>query len=168
VHPVVEISMRAVEAYVRDGERLKPPVELPAELTAPAALFVSLKKAGQLRGCIGTVEPCCPTLAEEAITNAISSATRDPRFLPVEVDELDQLTYSVDVLTAPEPIDGLQQLDPRRYGVVVERDHRRGLLLPDLDGVDSAEQQVDIARRKAGIAPDVPVRLYRFEVRRFK
>src|SRR3990172_8421659 len=135
MHPVVEISKRAVEAYVRDGERLRPPAELPPELAAPAALFVSLKKGGQLRGCIGSVEPCCPTLAEEAIANAINSATRDPRFMPVEADELDELAYSVDVLAAPELIEGLHQLDPRRYGVVVERDYQRGLLLPDLDGV---------------------------------
>ncbi|MDP2660144.1 MAG: AmmeMemoRadiSam system protein A, partial [Dehalococcoidia bacterium] len=118
-------------------------------------------------GCIGTIEPCCPSLAEEAIANAISSATRDPRFLPVEERELEELAYSVDVLSPPEPIDGLHQLDPRRYGVVVERGYRRGLLLPDLDGVDTPEQQVEIARRKAGILPDAAVHLYRFQVQRF-
>jgi hypothetical protein len=168
MHPVVEISKKAVETYVRHGEVLKPPADLPPELWERAGVFVSLKKHGQLRGCIGTFEACCQNLAEEAIMNAISSATRDPRFLPVEEEELEDLTYSVDILTKPEPISGLHQLDPRRYGVLVERGGRRGLLLPDLEGVDTPEQQVDIARQKAGILPDEEVQLYRFEVRRYK
>jgi len=168
MHPVVEISKMAVEAYVRDRVVLKPPPDPPAELRDQAGVFVSLKKWGVLRGCIGTIEPCCPTLAEEAIYNAISSATHDPRFLPVEEDELEDLAYSVDVLCPPEPITGLHELDPTCYGVVVERGHQRGLLLPDLEGVDTPEQQVDIARRKAGIGPDDPVQLYRFLVQRFR
>ena len=167
MHPVVEISKMAVEAYIRDGAVLLPPGETPAELKDRAGGFVSLKKGGMLRGCIGTIEPCCPSLAEEAIANAICSATRDPRFLPVEEHELEHLEYSVDVLSPPEPVSGLQELDPRHYGVVVERGTRRGLLLPDLDGVDTPEQQVDIARRKAGIGLDESVQLYRFLVQRF-
>lgn len=168
MHPVVQLSKMAVEAYIRDGVVLRPPDAPPAELREPGAVFVSLKKGGALRGCIGTIEPCCPSLAEEAIANAISSATRDPRFLPVEAHELEQLHYSVDVLSPPEPISDLHELDPRRYGVVVEWGVRRGLLLPDLDGVNTAEQQVDIARRKAGIGSGEPVQLYRFLVQRFK
>lgn len=167
MHPVVEISKMAIETYVRKGEQLKPPASLTPELQQPAAVFVSLKKHGQLRGCIGTIEPCCESLAEEAIANAIGSATRDPRFLPVELAELEHLTYSVDVLTAPEPVDGPGQLDPRRYGVVVERARQRGLLLPDIEGIDTAEQQIDIARRKAGILPGETFRLYRFQVQRY-
>ncbi|MDP2954513.1 MAG: AmmeMemoRadiSam system protein A [Chloroflexota bacterium] len=168
MHPVVEISKKAVEAYVRDGVVIPAPADLPAELRGRAGVFVSLKKGGTLRGCIGTIEPCCENLAEEAIANAISSAVRDPRFLPVRESELAKWTYSVDVLSEPEPINGLGELDPKQYGVVVEQGNRRGLLLPDLEGVETAEQQVTIARLKAGIGPDEPVQLYRFRVERFK
>lgn len=167
MHPLVEISKWAVEEYVRHGKVLTLE-ETPPELREPSGVFVCLKKRGQLRGCIGTIEPCLHSLAEEAIANAISSATQDPRFLPVEEDDLEDLTYSVDVLTPPEAIEGPDQLDPRRYGVVVESGSRRGLLLPDLEGVDTAEQQVAIARRKAGIPPGADIRLYRFEVQRFQ
>ena len=107
-------------------------------------------------------------IAEEIISNVISSATLDPRFSPVTADELGQLEYSVDILTAPEPVEGIKDLDPKKYGVIVERDYRKGLLLPDLEGVDSAEHQIDICRRKAGIMPDEKVQLYRFEVKRYK
>jgi hypothetical protein len=107
-------------------------------------------------------------VAEEIILNAISSATRDPRFLPITPDELKDLNYSVDVLTKPEPIKSKDQLDPKRYGVIVEAGWRKGVLLPDLEGVDTVEEQIDICRQKAGIMPDEPVKLYRFEVRRYK
>jgi AmmeMemoRadiSam system protein A len=138
------------------------------EMKGKAGVFVSLKKHGELRGCIGTFEPTRPNIAEETITNAISSATLDPRFPPVTPQELGELEYSVDVLSPPEPVEGRDQLDPRRYGVIVERGWQRGLLLPDLEGVDSVEQQVEICRLKAGIAPDEAVKLYRFEVKRYK
>ena len=133
-----------------------------------AGTFVSLHDSrGNLRGCIGTIEPQQPTVAQEVIQNAISAATRDPRFPPVQPEELEGLDIKVDVLTEPEPIDSMDQLDPKRYGVIVESDWRRGLLLPDLEGVDTVEYQVDIAMRKAGIRPDEPVQLYRFEVKRY-
>ncbi len=102
------------------------------------------------------------------MANAISSATHDPRFSPVRPNELVELEYSVDILTRPEPVDGVDQLDARRYGVIVEAGWRRGLLLPDLEGVDTAEQQIEICRMKAGIGAGEPVRLYRFEVKRYK
>jgi hypothetical protein len=107
-------------------------------------------------------------VAEEIIANAISSATRDPRFPAIVPSELKDLDYSVDVLTTPEPIKSQDQLDPKRYGVIVEAGFRKGLLLPDLEGVDSVDYQIDICRQKAGIAPNEPVKLYRFEVRRYK
>ncbi len=107
-------------------------------------------------------------MAKEIITNAISSATRDPRFPPVAPNELKDLSYSVDVLTKPKPIASKDWLDPKRYGVIVECGLRRGLLLPDLEGVDSVDYQIDICRQKAGIAPDELIKLYRFEVRRYK
>jgi AmmeMemoRadiSam system protein A len=133
-----------------------------------AGVFVSIKKHGQLRGCIGTFEPDKSNVAQEIISNAVSSAIRDPRFLPVVAEELPDLTYSVDVLTTPEPVESEKELDPERYGVIVEKGKRHGLLLPDLEGVDTVEQQIDICRQKAGIAPDEPVKLYRFEVKRYR
>jgi uncharacterized protein (TIGR00296 family) len=106
-------------------------------------------------------------MAQEVIQNAISAATRDPRFPPVQPEELESLDIKVDVLTEPEPIDSIDQLDPKRYGVIVESGWRRGLLLPDLEGVDTVEYQVDIAMRKAGISPGEPMQMYRFEVKRY-
>jgi len=163
----IELARRAVEEYVRHGRRIAPPEELPAGLRRRAGAFVSLKKRGELRGCIGTFLPTQENLAEEIITNAISSATRDYRFPPVAPEELEELEYSVDILSPPEPTE-VEGLDPRRFGVLVESGPRRGLLLPDLEGVDTVEEQVEIAKRKAGIAPGEPVKLYRFTVERHK
>jgi len=131
-------------------------------------VFVSIHKFGQLRGCIGTFEPTQDNVAEETIANAISSATRDPRFPPVTPDELSDLSYNVDVLTTPEPIASKDQLDPKKYGVIVEAGIRKGLLLPDLEEVDTVDYQIEICRQKAGIASDEPINLYRFEVKRYK
>jgi AmmeMemoRadiSam system protein A len=131
-------------------------------------VFVSIHKLGGLRGCIGTFEPREDNVAEEIIANAVSSASRDPRFPPIAPEELKDLDYSVDVLTAPEPVKSQDQLDPKKYGCIVECGYRRGLLLPDLEGVDTADYQVSICRQKAGIAPDEPVNLYRFQVKRYK
>jgi AmmeMemoRadiSam system protein A/AmmeMemoRadiSam system protein B len=161
------LARRAIEAFIGTGEILEAPAEL---LPEPAACFVSIKTdEGSLRGCIGTIEPAQKSLAEEIIANAISAATRDPRFQPVDASELLHLRYSVDVLWEPEPatFDGL---DPKIYGVIVEdiRGTRRGLLLPDIEGVETASQQVEIAARKAGIAPGSPIKLSRFRVERFR
>jgi len=169
-HPLVKLAKATIEAYVREQRTIHPPEELTPHMRGRAGAFVSLYDSlGNLRGCIGTIEPREPNLAQEVIHNAISAATSDPRFPPVRADEVDDLTIKVDVLTDPEPIDGPQELDPRRYGVIVQSasDYRRGLLLPDLEGVDTVEYQVDIARRKAGIGPDERVELYRFEVKRY-
>jgi AmmeMemoRadiSam system protein A len=181
-HPLVRLARDAVHAYVLRGQVLDPdppddpPDDPPGDDPSPApgqdvplraGCFVSIKTGdGALRGCIGSVEPVAPTLAEEVVRNAIHSASRDLRFLPVSPEELPGLVYSVDVLSPPEPIDGLHQLDPKRYGVIVQNGAGRGLLLPDIEGVDTAEQQVAIARSKAFIADDEPVSLWRFEVRR--
>jgi hypothetical protein len=166
-HPIVKLAKEAVENYVRSGKVLRPK-ELTDEMRARAGVFVSIKKRGELRGCIGTFSPTRPNIADEVIANAVSSATQDPRFLPVEASELDDLEYSVDVLTEPEPVRNVAQLDPKEYGVIVECGFRRGLLLPDLEGVDSVEEQIEICRAKAGIATDEPIRLYRFQVKRYK
>lgn len=167
LHPVTELAKAAVESYIKQGTLLVPE-ELTAEMQERAGAFVSIKKRGQLRGCIGTFEPTRENIAEEIIHNAISSATGDPRFSPVTASELPDLEYSVDILTKPEPVDSPDDLDPKKYGVIVERGFRRGLLLPDLDGVDTADEQIRICRLKAGIAEHEPVKLYRFEVRRYR
>jgi len=162
----VALARRAIEEYVRRGRVIEPPPDLSPELLSRrAGAFVSLKKRGELRGCIGTFLPTEPTLAREIIKNAIHSATQDPRFPPVRPEELPQLSVSVDVLSTPEPA-SLEELDPRRYGVIVEAGWRRGLLLPDLPGVDTVEEQLRIAKLKAGIAPDEPCQIYRFTVER--
>ncbi len=167
MHPLASLAKNTVEGYVRLGAAPRL-LELTAEMKERAGVFVSLKKYGELRGCIGTFEPTQRDVAEEVIHNAISSATRDPRFSPVTEDELGDLTYSVDVLTRPEPVADVSELDARRYGVIVEKGYRRGLLLPDLEGVDTVEDQIAICRMKAGIGAGEPVKLYRFEVKRYK
>jgi AmmeMemoRadiSam system protein A len=167
IHPAVKLAREAVESYVRSGN-VPEPRELSAEMRERAGVFVSLHKHGQLRGCIGTFEPTKDNVAEEIIANAISSSTMDPRFPPVIESELDHLEYSVDILTQPEPVSDTSQLDPKEYGIIVESGWRRGLLLPDLEGVDSVEEQIAICRLKAGISASESVNLYRFQVRRFK
>lgn len=161
----VRLARRTIEAYVREHRIINPPS--PEGLLAGRhGAFVSLHREGELRGCIGTIAPTAPTLAEEIVHNAIQAATADPRFPPLQADELGDLEISVDVLQEPQPAD-LADLDPSIYGVIVSADWRRGLLLPDLEGVDTVEQQVAIARQKAGIGPDERVRLERFKVDRF-
>ena len=163
----VRLARLSLETYVREGRRIRVPEGLPSELAdVKGACFVSLKKDGQLRGCIGTILPTRSSLAEEICANAISAGTRDPRFSPVRAPELSDLVYDVDVLTVPEPIDSVDKLDPARYGVIVScADGRRGLLLPDLDGVDTVEEQLRIAAQKGRIDLDFDdYSLERFEV----
>ena len=161
----VQLARHSLETYVKTGAYAALPPDLPAALTQEkAGAFVSLQKDGQLRGCIGTILPAQRSLAEEILYNAVSAAVHDPRFEPVRSEELESLVYSVDVLTEPEPIDSEKQLNVKRYGVIVEAGGRRGVLLPDLPGVDTVGEQVSIARRKGGIRPAEPVQLWRFEV----
>lgn len=162
----IELARRAIFEYVKTGRKISPPDPLPDELKVRAGAFVSLKKHGDLRGCIGTYLPVHENLAEEIIENAISAATRDPRFPPVEEWELEDLDVSVDVLTPPEPVSDVSALDAKRYGVIVKSGWRTGLLLPDLEGVDTPEHQISICMMKAGIRPGEPYDLYRFEVER--
>lgn len=161
----VALARRAIETFVREHRIISPP-EPEGLLKKRAGAFVSLHRNGQLRGCIGTIAPTTPSLAEEIVHNAIQAATADPRFPPLTVDELDGLEISVDVLHTPEPAT-MDDLDPSVYGVIVSADWRRGLLLPDLDGVDTAEQQVAIARQKAGIGPGERITIERFCVDRY-
>jgi AmmeMemoRadiSam system protein A len=168
MHPVVELAKRAIHEYVRNGRVIEPPEELTPEMKQRAGVFVSLKKHGQLRGCIGTFMPTTENVAREIIKNAISAATQDPRFPPVSEDELDMIEYSVDILSEPERVHDLSELDPRKYGVIVSKGFRKGLLLPDLEGVDTVQKQLEIAMYKAGIMPDeTDVDIYRFRVTRY-
>ena len=168
MHPLVQLARSTIETYVNEGRAISPPENLTPEMKQKAGVFVSLHRFGELRGCIGTFEPTRPNVAGEIISNAISSATRDPRFPPVAPEELADLEYSVDVLTKPKPVKSKKELDARKYGVIVESGFRKGLLLPDLEGVDTVDQQIDICRMKAGIDPGEPVHLYKFEVKRYK
>lgn len=160
------LARASLEHFVKRHEYLPVPEGLPKELLSRHGAFVSIKKDGALRGCIGTFLPTRDSLAQEIIYNAVSAGLNDPRFSQVTEAELSELVYDVDVLTEPEPIDSPAKLDVRRYGVIVQAGNRRGLLLPDLEGVDTVEQQISIARRKGSIGEKEKVQLYRFEVER--
>jgi len=164
----VKLARETIENYIKQGKIITPPPGLPEEMiNQKAGVFVSLKKFGDLRGCIGTFMPTQENIAQEIIKNAISAVVDDPRFSPVTASELGDLTISVDVLSLPEEISDISELDPKKYGVIVSSGYKKGLLLPDLEGVDTAEYQIDIAKRKAGIYPGEKVKLYRFEVKRY-
>jgi AmmeMemoRadiSam system protein A len=161
---LVELAKNAVEEFVQNHRTAHVPEHADPDLSDTAGVFVCLKRDGQLRGCIGTIEPTQPNLGAEIVQNAISAASRDPRFQPIRPQELADLEYSVDVLQKPEQIYDLRDLDPKVYGVIAESGYKRGLLLPDLEGVDTVEDQVGIAMQKGGIRPGEPVTLYRFKV----
>ncbi|MHB8880715.1 MAG: AmmeMemoRadiSam system protein A [Thermodesulfovibrionales bacterium] len=167
MHPLASLAKQTVEAFVRTGKAPAVPEQLPPDLRNKAGVFVSIKKHGDLRGCIGTFSPVTSSIAAETIANAISAATGDPRFSPVTADELDALVYSVDVLAPPERVTDLHELDPKRYGIILSSGHKRGLLLPDLEGVDTVEEQIRITQMKAGIFPGEKTEIYRFTVQRY-
>ena len=163
--PYVRLARETVESWVLDRKTPGVPDWATAEMKQNrAGVFVSIHKDGKLRGCIGTFLPTRECTAKEIISNAVSASTRDPRFDPIGPEELKWLEINVDGLSTPEPIGGKEELDVKRYGVIVSSGSRRGLLLPDLDGVDTVDEQVDIARRKAGIREQDPITLERFEV----
>ena len=164
--PYVQLARKSVEYYILHHRKMEMPDDLPEELlTRRAGAFVSIHEHGKLRGCIGTIAPVRDCVAREIIDNAISASTRDPRFDPIRAHELKWLEISVDVLGEAEPIKSPAELDVKRYGVIVTKGMKRGLLLPDLDGVDTVEEQISIAKSKAGIADwDTNVELQRFEV----
>ena len=168
VHPLVQLAREAIREYLEKGEIIRLPDELTSEMKERHGTFVSLKMKGKLKGCIGTYEPATSCVAEEVIHNAISAATRDPRFMPVTLPELKEINISVDILTPPEPVRSISELDPKKYGVIVKSGYRRGLLLPDIEGVNTPEEQVEIAKEKAGIGQAEPVELFKFEVKRYK
>ena len=167
--PYVSLARQTVEMYARERKVPGLPKDLPEEmLGTKAGAFVSIHKNGDLRGCIGTILPTKKCVALEIIENAVSASTRDPRFPPITEDELSELEINVDILSEPEQISSPDELDVKRYGVIVSKGFRRGLLLPDLEGVDTVEQQIQIAMMKGGISPDEEITLHRFEVIRHK
>lgn len=164
---LVKIARQSLENYVND--RPEPVVDdIPGEFREKAGVFVSIKKKGNLRGCIGTIRPTAGNIVEEVKANAINAGIHDPRFMPVQREELDDLEYSVDVLQPPEPVKGIKELNPEKYGVIVRAGRKSGLLLPNLEGINTAEEQVRIARQKAGLGANEPIELERFEVVRYK
>ncbi|MCS7309031.1 MAG: AmmeMemoRadiSam system protein A [Armatimonadota bacterium] len=170
-HPYAQLAREAVEHFLRDRKVVEPPPDLPPPPVQQwQGVFVSIHTSdGQLRGCIGTLRPVHPDIGREIIHVALDAALRDPRFPPVDVSELHDLTYTVYVLHPPEPVQSPEELDPRVYGVIVHtEDGRRGLLLPDLPEVDTVEQQLRIACMKAGIAPDEPFSVERFRAEKLE
>ncbi len=165
----VKLAWKSLESYIKTNKTIDIPPDTPAEmLEQQAGAFVSIHENGALRGCIGTILPTTGSVAQEIIDNAVSAATRDPRFDPITPEELPWLEVNVDVLGEPEDIDSPEELDVRKYGVIVSSGMKRGLLLPDLDGVDTVEQQISIAMRKGGISEGEDIKLQRFTVTRHK
>ena len=163
----VKLARKTIETYIEDRKVISIPEGLPEEmLKTQAGAFVSIHENGMLRGCIGTILPVTGSVAQEIIDNAVSAATRDPRFDPITPEELAWLDINVDVLSTPEMIDSPEELDVKKYGVIVSCGARKGLLLPDLDGVDTVEQQIKIAMQKGGIRQGEDIELERFTVTR--
>ncbi len=168
MHKLVKLAKDTVELYVKERKILRPDLEEYKEyLNVKKGVFVTLHKNSDLRGCIGTYLPTRDNIIEEIIMNAIAASTEDPRFPPVSINELPFIEYSVDILEEPEEVSNISELDPKEYGVIVTKGFRRGLLLPDIEGVDTVEEQLRIAKLKAGINPsDNNVEIYKFKVTR--
>ncbi len=166
--PHARLARLTIEEYIKNGRIIDIPPDTPIELLEKrAGVFVTLHKHGRLRGCIGTFMPTQENIAKEIIRNAIAASTEDPRFPPVEEEELPEIEISVDVLSEPEEVKNIEELDPKKYGIIVESGFKRGLLLPDIEGVDTIEEQIEITKRKAGIYPGEPIKIYRFSVKRY-
>jgi len=185
MHPLVSLAKSAVENYILEKEIISPPEDLPKEfLEKKAGTFVTIEKSGELRGCIGTYLPTRENIAKEVIHNAIAAATEDWRFGPVQKEELPYLSYTVYILSEPELVKDISELDPKKYGIIVKsvpispsgdvifNGHfvpKTGVLLPDLEGVDTVEKQIFIACQKAGIDPQRErFLIYRFTAEKLK
>lgn len=169
LHPFVKLAFTAIKTYLETGQIMHPPDPLPEDMAEPGAVFVSLYSAiNQLRGCRGTIAPTQPNLAEAIIHTAIASATDDPRFPPMVLSEMEGLQIKVDVLSQMEPVTDVGTLDEKIYGVLIESDTRRALLLPNIQAVKSVPHQLELVRRKAGLLPDESATLYRFTVTRYE
>ncbi len=167
MHPLVKLAMRSAEHFIETGKPLTCPDPLPESLKKNAGVFVSIKKQGSLRGCIGTITPKYKNLAEEVIQNALLAASQDPRFNPIQQKELPSLTFSVDVLTPLEKIENLQGHNIKQLGLLVQGEGKQGVLLPDLENIKSAEQQLKVCLKKGGFNSLDTYEIFRFEVKRF-
>ena len=165
---IQDLGRRAIETYLRSRQLIDPPEPIPIEWQAPSAAFVTLRKNGEMRGCVGSTRPTEATAAHELIRYAIASAVRDPRFDPVRLDEVPLLTLKVQLLDPAERIADVSRLDPRTYGIIVRRGDRQGLLLPGIEEIVTPEQQLKAACQKAGINPHAPLELERFRTRTFE
>lgn len=172
MNPYSALAKRALQHHLETGAILTPPQDLPAAmLKKRAGVFVTIEKGEELRGCIGTFLPVCSNLAQEIIRNSIAAGTQDYRFSPVQREELDLLSFTVSLLSTPEKVDSLDDFDTRKYGMIMESPltKRRGLLLPNLPGVNTPDQQIEICRQKGGIGPDTEeITLYRFTVIKYQ
>ena len=169
MHVFVKVAKQALEEYTRHGKILQPPDELSPEMKQKAGVFVCLKKNDELRGCIGTFIPCAENIFQEIVRNAIAASKDDPRFSPLGESELDEVEITVDVLSTPEKVSDVSELDPSKYGVIVAKGFRKGLLLPDLEGVSTVEEQLKITKMKAGIGlSEKDLEIFRFTVERYK
>ena len=164
----IALATKAVKHFVESGEISPCPENLPNELKIQSGTFVSIKRKSRLRGCIGSVLPQTENLAKEIIQNAIYAASRDPRFSPILKSELPDLTFSIDVLSSPEKVKSITELDCRRFGVIVKHDGQQGILLPNLDGVDTVKKQIQICLEKARLKKESPFEIFRFESKRYK
>ncbi len=169
MHPLVSLAKSAVENYINRGKTIKPPKGLPKEFfEKKSGTFVTIMEYNGLRGCIGTYLPIRRNIAEEVIYNAIAAASEDYRFGPIQKEELPRLSYTVCILSGPEPVKDLKELNSKRYGIIVKTSAKTGLLLPDLEGVNTVEQQISIACQKAGIDPNKEkIIIYKFTVEKF-
>ena len=167
MHPLVDLAMRSVKHQLEKGKPLPSPDPLPAKMQYSAGIFVSIKKDGMLRGCVGTITPQYANVAEEVIRNAIKAANQDPRFTAIELPELKELAFSVDVLTKPEQIENLKSLNVEQYGLIVRSEDKCGLLLPNLENIKTIDQQLKVCLKKGHIKETDKYKLYRFEVKRF-
>jgi AmmeMemoRadiSam system protein A len=165
-HSTVNLAIEAVRYFLANGKPLPRP-DLGNQFNEKFAVFVSIKQNKNLRGCIGSITPRTSNLGNEIILNAVKAATKDPRFPPISKLELSNLTFSVDVLTPLEPITNCSEHDPNKYGLVVKQGSKSGLLLPDLEGVKTAEKQLEICKKKAGISSSESLEMFRFEVKRY-
>ena len=187
MNPHVLLAQQAVENYIKKGEIITPPAKLPENfLNKKSGVFVTIEKKGRLRGCIGTYLPTKENIAEEIIHNAIAAATEDYRFGPIQKEELPYLSYTVYILSKPELVKNIKELNPKKYGIIVKtvpisfpnrtdvmfNGHtvpKSGLLLPDLEGVDTVEQQLSIACQKGGINPQIEkIVVYKFTVKKYQ
>jgi AmmeMemoRadiSam system protein A len=167
MHPLVELARRSVKHQLEQGKLLPCPDPLPTTMQYSAGVFVSIKKDAVLRGCVGTINPQYANVATEVIQNAIKAANQDPRFTPIELPELKELAFSVDILTKPEQIEDLKSLNVEQYGLIVRSEDKCGLLLPNLKNIKTIDQQLKVCLKKGNIKEIDKYKLYRFEVKRF-